>query len=414
MVRHVHQPPETMPPRNVNNQRPLRLLFVQTQAETAGAQEISRLLGRELSRVDPTSGTAFEEHHLFLYRKTAGCDDLPNVRFVARERPSSPLAAVRFVGRLFSQIREVRPDVVLTFQHYGNIVAAPVARILGVPRIIANHVSAPATINGPARLADRLIGLSGNYDAITVNSRETLRDYQSYPHRYTRRIVHIPHGFAQRVSTLDKTAARQRFGLPEDVPLMGTVARLHPLKRIDLAIATLHRLPRMHLAIAGQGPDLERLRTIVREQDLNERVHFCGEMNGADVGDFLAGLDVFVFPSRAETFGLAAVEAAQAGVPVASHDLPVLREVLQVNGKPCALFVDAADTKAFADTIRTLIDNDAIAAELSSQGRKLSDYYSLEGMVDAYRQLILDEPQQMEAAHDYQQAESVPARGGEG
>jgi glycosyltransferase involved in cell wall biosynthesis len=392
--------------------RPLRLLFVQTQAETAGAQEISRLLGRELSQMVGDEGPEFEEHHLFLYRKTAGCDDLPNVRFVARERPSSPMAALRFAGRLFSQMRAAQPDVVLTFQHYGNIVAAPVARLLGVPRIIANHVSAPATINGPARLADRVIGLAGFYDAITVNSRETWRDYQAYPARYTRRIVHIPHGFAQRKSLLNKAAARQRFALPEDVPLMGTVARLHPLKRIDLAIATLHHLPGMHMAIAGQGPDAERLQGIVHERGLGERVHFCGEMTGTDVGDFLAGLDVFAFPSEAETFGLAAVEAAQAGVPVVAHNLPVLREVLQVEEKPCALFVEATDTAAFTDAVRSLVDNPVLAAELSSRGTKLAAHYSLEGMVDAYRQLILGEPMSAESGHHAKAGVPAPVHGG--
>lgn len=393
--------------------RPLRLLFVQTQAETAGAQEISRLLGRELSEMMGDAGApAFEEHHLFLYRKTAGCDDLPNVRFVARERPSNPVAAMRFAGQLFSQMRAARPDVVLTFQHYGNIVAAPVARVLGVPRIIANHVSAPATINGPARLADRVIGLAGFYDSITVNSRETWRDYQAYPARYTRRIVHIPHGFAQRKSVLDKTAARRRFGLPEEVPLMGTVARLHPLKRIDLAIATLPHLPGMHMAIAGQGPDADRLHQIAHEQGLSGRVHFCGEMTGPDVGDFLAGLDVFAFPSEAETFGLAAVEAAQAGVPVVAHDLPVLREVLQVEGQPCALFVEATDTAAFADAVRSLVDNRELANELSARGTKLAAHYSLEGMVDAYRQLILGEPMSAESVHHTETGAPAPVHGG--
>ncbi|MEO3386311.1 glycosyltransferase family 4 protein [Mesorhizobium sp. CAU 1741] len=368
--------------------RPPRILFVQTQAEMAGAQEISRLLGNELASA---AGGGFEVHHLFLYRKTAGCDGFPNVQFVARERPRGPFDAMRFIGRLFAIIRRLRPDVVLTFQHYGNIVAAPAARLVGVPRIIANHVSAPATISGPVRFIDRLVGLAGFYDVITVNSQATRRDYQAYPSRYTRRIVHVPHGFSQRTSSLAKQDARARFGLPRDVPLMGTVARLHPLKRIDLAVATLTHLPTAHLAIAGQGPDLERLRSIAREHGVAERVHFAGEMDADAVGDFLAGLDLFVFPSEAETFGLAAVEAAQAGVPVVAQDLPVLREVLDVDGEPCAVFVDASDTPAFAKAISQVMEDACIAEHLSTLGRRLSERYSVGAMVDAYRALIVGE-----------------------
>ncbi len=374
--------------------KPLRILFVQTQAEMAGAQEISRLLGQELS----AQGDAFEVHHLFLYRKTAGCDDFPNVHFVARERPSGLLDVGRFIARLFSLMRNLRPDVVLPFQHYGNIVAAPVARLMGVPRIIANHVSAPATINGLVRQVDRLLGLAGFYDVITVNSHATWRDYQAYPARYTKRIVHVPHGFAERTTSLDKAAAREKYNLPATAPLIGTVARLHPLKRIDLAIATLPLLPDVHLAIAGQGPDAERLRAKAVEYDVAQRVHFAGEMDGDGVADFLASLDVFVFPSEAETFGLAAVEAAQAGLPVVAHDLPVLREVLDVDGQPCALFVDAADTGAFAAAIQQTFDTPSQAAAMGNLGRRLSERYSLAAMVSAYRELILGKSGQRDSA----------------
>ena len=358
----------------------------------AGAQEISRLLGQELSAPDSDGASQFEVHHLFLYRKTAGCDHFPNVHFVARERPSGALGMARFVGRLFSMMRKLRPDVVLPFQHYGNIVAAPVARLTGAPRILANHVSAPATISRPVRMMDRILGLTGFYDVITVNSQATWRDYQSYPARYTKRIVHVPHGFAQRISALDKAASRAKFGLPATAPVIGTVARLHPLKRIDLAIATLPLLPQVHLAIAGQGPDAERLRACALEHGVAERVHFVGEMDGSGVADFLVGLDQFVFPSEAETFGLAAVEAAQAGLPVVAHDLPVLREVLDVDGQPCARFVDAADTGAFAAAIQQNFDNPSQAACMGALGRRLSDRYSLAAMVDAYRDLILGRP----------------------
>lgn len=368
-----------------NRNPPLRLLFVQTQAETAGAQEISRLLGRELAR-----GGGFEEHHLFLYRKTAGCDGLPNVHFAAMERPSGPLAAVRFALRLFSLMRRIRPDAVLAFQHYGNIVAAPVARLAGVRLVIANHVSAPAAIGRLARGIDRLLGLAGFYDAITVNSRETWRDYQAYPDRYRRRILYVPHGFADRASTLGKSEARARFGLPADAPLIGTVARLHPLKRIDLAIAVLPRIEGLHLAVAGQGPDEQRLREAAQKAGVAGRVHFVGEIDGDGVAAFLAGLDLFAFPSAAETFGLAAAEAAQAGVPVVANDLPVLREVLEADGEACALFVDAADADAFAGAVRRVLDDPDLRARLSDTGRLLSKRYSLSAMTDAYRRLILD------------------------
>ncbi len=145
-----------------------------------------------------------------------------------------------------------------------------------------------------------------------------------------------------------------------------------------------------HLAFAGTGPDEHRLRALAEELGVDARMHFLGELHPQDIGRFLATLDVFAFPSLAETFGLAAVEAAQAGVPVVAQDLPVLREVLDLDGQPCALFVEAADTEAFAGALGSVVADRVLAAQLSGRGRQLSKRYSLGAMVDSYRELALD------------------------
>ncbi len=367
---------------------PTRLLFIQTQAEMAGAQEISRLLGEGLSGESRGGEPEFEIHPLFFYRKTAAFDRWRNVHFCLEEAPKGPVSFLRFLWRLVRMIRGIRPDVLLTFQHYGNIFGAPAGRLAGVPVVIANHVSAPATISPAARAIDRVLGLLGVYDIITVNSNETWRNYQSYPDRYRRRLVHVPHGFEDKSVEVGRSEARAAFGLPAGVPLIGSVARLHPLKQLDAAIAVLVRRPALHFAIAGQGPDEDRLRARAAELGVAGRVHMIGDMPPQKVGLFLAALNVFVFPSTAETFGLAAVEAAQAGIPVVANDLPVLREVLTVDGQPCALFADAANVEDFGAKIDIVFGDHRQAASMASLGRKLAARYSVAGMVDAYAGLI--------------------------
>ena len=113
-----------------------------------------------------------------------------------------------------------------------------------------------------------------------------------------------------------------------------------------------------------------------------------GELSPAQVAVFLRTLDVFVFPSQAESFGLAAVEAAQAGIPVVANDLRVLREVLAVDDKPCALFVDAANPEIFAAAVQSLLDDGALKATLTVRGRELSRRYSPDVMVAKYLALI--------------------------
>lgn len=367
--------------RNVGNGG-LRVMMVQTQAENAGAQEISRLVGAGLEarghRVD----------HLFFYNRTGGASDLGNVQVCVEDRPRGLLALARFALAARRRIAAAKPDVVLTFQHYGNVLGAPIARLAGVRRIVANQVSATDVVALPLRLADRLFGTIGVYDRITVNSEDTRHLYDGHPAAYRDRIVSIPHGFELKRSHLDRDTARARLGLPVEAEIFGCAARLHPTKRLDLALRLLPSMPGRRLALAGQGADLERLRALAAELGVADRVHFVGELQPTAIGDFLAALDVFVFPTIAETFGLAGVEAAAAGVPVVAQDLPVLREVLEADGRPAALFVEATDTAAFARAVDTVFTDAAVAKTLRSAGAGLVRRFSLDAMVDTYARLV--------------------------
>ena len=74
-------------------------------------------------------------------------------------------------------IREARPDVILTFQHYGNTIAAPIAKLVTSAPVVANQVSAIQTMNWPVRMIDLVLGSSGLFKAITVNSADVARMY---------------------------------------------------------------------------------------------------------------------------------------------------------------------------------------------------------------------------------------------
>ena len=117
-------------------------------------------------------------------------------------------------------------------------------------------------------------------------------------------------------------------------------------------------------------------------------MHFLGELGPDRIGVLLAALDCFVFASSAETFGLAPVEAAQAGVPVVANGISILKDVLAVDGQPCAQFVDTGDPTAFAEAVRRVLGDDELAASLQVRGRRLRERYPLGAMVDGYARLI--------------------------
>jgi len=355
-----------------------RILLVQTQAENAGAQEISRLVGAGLRE------RGYEVFNLFFFRKSDSFDEPPNTFYCAPRRPGTVWAFARFLWSLARQIRTIRPDAVMTFQHYGNIFGGAVSRLVSSAPVIANEVSAGASMSWPVRAADVALGSLGVFNCITLNSRDMEREYARYPASYRARMTHVAHGFDDKSLDLPREEARRRFGLPQEVTLLGCTARLHPGKRLDAAIRLLAREPGWHLALAGQGADEGRLKGLAAELEVTDRVHLVGELPPQRIGEFLASLDVFVFPSAAETFGLAAVEAAGAGIPAVVSDLPVLREVLAIDGEPAALFVDPADTSKFASTVSRLLGDSDLRNELRQNAKGLKSRYSVNAMVDEY------------------------------
>ena len=363
-----------------------RIVLLQTQAEGAGAQEISRILGHGLE------GRGYEVHHVFFFRKTAAFDEHPNTFFCARERPAGPIGIGRMFITLVRHLAKLRPEAVVCFQLYGCIIGALGARAAGIGVIVANRSTMMQSFYRPfwLRWLEFELGFTGMFTKVVVNSKTMEDEYRRIPNWCRAHVSRIEHGFEPKTTNIDQHDARRVLGLPLDVTLLGDAARLHPVKNLAAAIRLLPSEPSWHLAFAGQGPDRSRLLGVAQALGVADRVHFLGELPPDRIGVFFRALDVFVFPSLVETFGLAAVEAAQAGVPVVANDFEGLREILASNGEPCALFVDVNDAKAFGGAVRRVLDDAKLRATLSARGAELSRRFSLDVMTERYAILIED------------------------
>ena len=362
--------------------KPRRVVLAQTQAEAAGAQEIARVVGKGLTE------RGYDVHYVFFYRRTDAFDKVPNTHFCAAERPRSIWSGTKLVWSLWRHFRTLRPAAIMTFQHYGNIVGAPVARAAGLSPVIANQNTSRTQMAPWAIRADRYLAQMSVYSWIVANSAHTVSEYDGDVAALRKRIVQIDHGFEPKTGLKSKAEARAFFNFPVDRPLLGCVARLHRDKNLAAAVKLLKFNADWHLALAGQGSERAVLEALGASLGVSDRLHFAGELSTQNCAEFLRALDVFVFPSRIETFGLAAVEAAQAGIPVVSNDLAVLREVLAVDGHPCATFVDTEDQAAFHLAVENVLTQWASGAELTISGQLLSARYSADAMVDGYVRLL--------------------------
>jgi glycosyltransferase involved in cell wall biosynthesis len=176
------------------------------------------------------------------------------------------------------------------------------------------------------------------------------------------------------------------------------VGGIEPRKGSDTLVAALSRLvkkrvPAPVLTVVGghsfQDHRAYRDRVLasldVLDLTLGKDIIELGTVPEEEMAAWYAAADVLAFPSVKEGFGLAALEAMAAGVPVVTSDLPVFREWL-VPGRD-ALMAPIGDPEALADALSQALDDQDMRARLRAAGLRLADGYSW--MASARRHLEL-------------------------
>ncbi|MCI2239728.1 glycosyltransferase [Kineococcus sp. TRM81007] len=147
------------------------------------------------------------------------------------------------------------------------------------------------------------------------------------------------------------------------------------------------------LLLAGDGPDEQRLRARVAELGLVDRVRFLGRVAHEDRFSLLSSAQVVVMPSRYETFGMVAAEAAAVGTPVLAFDIPCLRQVVTpANG----VLVPAFDAQRYAQEIARLSEDPGACAVLGAAGPATVDHLRWDRLARAqlavYEAAVAGEP----------------------
>jgi alpha-1,3-rhamnosyl/mannosyltransferase len=255
-----------------------------------------------------------------------------------------------------------RAGAALYHSPYSLMAVAP-----GVPAIVTCNDLIPLTVPGlfgrPARLAYRLAHALAfrAASAIVVPSASTRDDVVRLFPRHARKLELVPHGweFAEAIDEDRSDRLRGRLGVPADYVLAVGTNKPHKNLRV-LAEAWERTLSRRRpggrpatLVLAGPrdrrfdegGPSGERLKA-------GGHLLSLGPVSDEALAALYGGATLFVCPSRAEGFGLPAVEAMGLGTPVICSRIPALVEVA---GEAAALF-DPADSGALARLLEHLLE----------------------------------------------------------
>jgi D-inositol-3-phosphate glycosyltransferase len=193
----------------------------------------------------------------------------------------------------------------------------------------------------------------------------------------------------------DRRGARQALRLGDE-PVVLFVGRIQPLKGLDVAIDALAELHRddAQLVVVG-GPsgtegDLEAAKAHARiaELGLVDRVRFVPPQPHHLLSTYYRAADVCVVPSRSESFGLVALEAAACGTPVVAAAVGGLRTLVD-DGRTGFLIDDRAPD-AFAASIDELLASPATAAAMGAQAARLARDYTWSTTAARLRRLYAD------------------------
>ena len=301
--------------------------------------------------------------------------------------PAGPDLNPVLVGSLVREIRRQPTDLVHTHLIHADLHGQFAARALRVPTISSVHGTHPFYEKEPFRSAARLAGhLARRTIAISGYAGEFVGRVGIAP-RDRIRVIHYGIDAASwRTAPEERLEHRRALGIfPGDIAI-GIASRLVPDKGHDVAIkafsALAERFPGCRLLIAGSGPLQPELEARAQRILPPGRARFLGYVS--DMRAFFGSCDLVLFPSLpsfGEGFGLAALEAMAAGVPVLASDAGPLPEV--VSDAVSGLVLPPGDVGAWAEAMADLVTDRTRRQQMGEQARtRAKERFSVATMAD--------------------------------
>lgn len=292
--------------------------------------------------------------------------------------------------RLVRLLRHLRPLIVHS-RNWPAVDAIPAARVARVPLVIhGEHGREVGDPDGRNRRRNRirraLAPLVHQFVTVSMDLRRWLIDDVGVP---AGKVTAIHNGVDfSRFGRASSLESRARLSLPADVPIVGTVGRLDPVKDqagLIRAFAQVRaRHPKTLLVVAGDGPCRAELEQIAIEVGQRDYVRLLGTRD--DIPAVMSALDVFVLPSIAEGISNTILEAMASGLPVVATRVGGNPELVEdgVGG----VLVPRSDPEALAAALSPYVGDAELRKRHGQASRhRAIGHFSLERMAQAYTNL---------------------------
>ncbi|WP_448826201.1 N-acetyl-alpha-D-glucosaminyl L-malate synthase BshA [Capnocytophaga bilenii] len=224
-------------------------------------------------------------------------------------------------------------------------------------------------------------------DGVTAVSeslkRDTLRLFN-----IDREIDVIPNFISLKKHTEPKECKRSVMARPDE-RIITHISNFRKVKRVEDVVRVFAKIQEKipaKLIMVGDGPDREIADQLCKNLGIKKRVLFLG--NTSDIEQILCFSDLFLLPSMSESFGLSALEAMVAGVPVVSSNAGGIPEVNEegVSGFLC----EVGDIDTMAARALYILEDEARLKEFKKGALEVAKRFDEEKIVPMYEALYFD------------------------
>ena len=278
-------------------------------------------------------------------------------------------------------LREIQPDVVVSFMPETNVLVLLASARLKVPVVVTEH--ADPRKRRMKRVWKGLRRLVYRWASRVVSVSPGVDDFFAWLPEGKRGVIPNPIELAEIDSPPGEPIV---FDWPHTVIAMG---RLEPEKGFDLLIRAFGRLaadfPNWGLVILGQGTRRGELESLAAEAGLSRRVRLPGVVD--QPFPTLKRADLFVLSSRSEGFGNVLVEAMACGLPVIATECWSRPPGIVRHGVDGVL-VPAEDVDALAAAMRELMGDDAQRRQFAGKAAESAKRFDLSEITRLWVELL--------------------------
>jgi N-acetyl-alpha-D-glucosaminyl L-malate synthase BshA len=184
----------------------------------------------------------------------------------------------------------------------------------------------------------------------------------------------------------DKSPCQRSVMANDEERIITHISNFRKVKRIPDIIAIFNKIQKeipAKLMMVGEGPEKEKAEHLCRELGIQDKVIFFGNSNEIDT--ILCQTDLFLLPSKTESFGLVALEAMACGVPVISSNAGGLPEVNKDGFS--GYLSEVGDVDGMANNAMKILKEDAVLTEFKKNALITAQQFDIKKILPLYEDL---------------------------